>query len=118
MADQTEIAAMAQSVIADDTTLALLVTLRKQGGVCNEAADLIEWLIDNKAVYAQALAEEREWSARLASELDETVGRLNRLDDHLRKLADYAGATGCEDRAPADPFPDPPPEPQKRRRRK
>ena len=52
----------------------------------------------------------------MAAELDEAVGRLNRLGDHLRKLTDYAEAIGCEDHAPPDPFPDPPkPEAPKRR---
>lgn len=109
MADTHEIADMSESIVAPESTLALLVDLRKQGGAtCSDAATLIEWMIDNRSDYARALADEREWSARLTAELDETVGRLNRLDDHLRKLADYAGATGCDDHAPTDPFPAPP----------
>lgn len=110
---------MAQNVIADDATLALLVELRKLGKGGNDGADLIEWLIDNKSTYVQALTEERAWGARLADELNEAVARLNRLDDHLRKLADYAGATGYDDTPPPDPFPDPPePRPARKARRR
>ena len=116
MANKSEIAAMAQNVIADDATLALLVELRKLGKGGNDGADLIEWLIDNNATYAQALAEEREWGARLAAELDEAVGRLNRLGDHLRTLTHYAEATGYDDAPPPDPFPAPP-EPEAKSKR-
>jgi hypothetical protein len=49
MADQNEVAAMAHNVVADDTTLALLVDLRKMGDTGGQAADLIEWFIDQSA---------------------------------------------------------------------
>lgn len=96
----------------------------------NEVAALLRFNADLVVDYATALQEERAYSARCRVEINEMVGRLSRLQDHLssggvllamiEKLSDYAGSVGYEE--VGDPIPDPfPPEPepaQVKRRRK
>ena len=48
MGIESEVAGMAQNVVADNETLTLLVDLRKMGDTGGQAADLIEWFIDQQ----------------------------------------------------------------------
>lgn len=72
-----------------------------------ELQALVEFQRNERADFVEALEQEREYSARLARNCDEMAERLNRLEDHLRTLADYAGSVGHEelDTPPKDPFP-------------
>lgn len=106
MAAAAEIAAMAERVIAPEPTLALLVDLYAAGTkTCTDAAKLLEWHIDERAVFGRAVADERAEVKRLERVCDELVARLNRIGDHLRTLTVYA--EGDNDHTPpCDPWPE------------
>lgn len=88
-----------------DPTATLIASLYAAGdGTSSDAAKLIEWFLDERATLVEALDQERQHARRTGDQLDEAVGRLNRLGDHLRALTVYA--EGDDDHGPpADPFP-------------
>lgn len=70
-----------------------------------EAAAALSEAQSEIAALVESLEQERQHAKRTGAQLDEAVGRLNRLGDHLRALTVYA--EGDDDHGPpADPFPD------------
>jgi len=115
MATESEIIAMRENVIAPDSTLAVLIDLRNMGGqVCNDAAGLIEFLIDTKSDWVRALEDERERADAFQQQAEDAAAVLSRMHDHLQKLSYFA-----LERIKDDPFPEPEPvEPARKRRAK
>lgn len=112
MAAQYDIAEMAKNVVADESTLALLVDLRKLGQTGIDAAKLIEWFIDTRADFVEALKQSREESAHYLQSADDLAALLCRVNDHLGTLATFAMG-----RISDDPWPEPAPAKPARKRR-
>ena len=111
MATESEIIAMRENVIAPDSTLAVLIDLRSMGGqVCNDAAGLIEFLIDTQSDYSRELESERERSDDFKRQAEDSAAVLSRMHDHLQKLSYFA-----LERIKDDPFPEPAKPARKRR---
>ena len=111
MATEAEIIAMRANVVAPDSTLAVLIDLRNMGGqVCNDAASLIEFLIDTQSDYSRELESERERSDDFKQQAEDSAAVLSRMHDHLQKLSYFA-----LERVKDDPFPEPEPVKPKRR---
>jgi len=113
MATEAEIIAMRANVVAPDSTLAVLIDLRNMGGqVCNDAASLIEFLIDTQADYTRELESERELADAFKQQAEDSAAVLSRIHDHLQKLS-YFALEHVKD----DPFPEPEPVKPARKRR-
>ena len=103
MATEAEIIAMRANVVAPDSTLAVLIDLRNMGGqVCNDAASLIEFLIDQRGDWVRALEDAREEAANFRQQADDSAEVLARISNHLTALADFAIRSPKD-----DPFPEP-----------